>query len=513
MPVSRTKRTIQNSKVSLILFVIQIFVGFYSRKVFLDYLGDEILGLNTTLGNILSFLNLAELGIGVAMATSLYKPIHDKDQDAIIDILTVQGILYRRIALLLCGLSIPVLIALPFIFPSTECSLLYIYTSYIVFLSGSLFSYLWNYRQVLIQADQKNYKIDTWNNLVRFSKIFLQIILLKFTPLGIWGWIGAEFIGNVIRVFVINYVLKKEYPWLRQSKESVKSLLQRHQILLKKTKQLFVHKIGSFVLTQTSPLVIYAYVSLTMVTYYGNYMILIGYCTTLLKTISTGMGASIGNLVADNNKQHTMAVFWELFTFRIWSAGIACFGLYISVGPFISLWIGSKYLLGESTLILLIITMFISISRSVIDSFREAYQLFGDIGAPIIEACLNLGGSIIFGYLWGLNGVLLGVNLSLVIIVLLWKPYYLFRYGIKSSVIPYFFQYALHLAVLLMGAFIAKFAINQINYEKDNLFVIGLTIILGLSIYVITTYVMLLLCTKSMHRFTIRIKNIITHKK
>ena len=55
MAVSRTKRTIQNSTTSLTLFLIQVFVGFYSRKIFLDALGDELLGLNTTLGNILSF--------------------------------------------------------------------------------------------------------------------------------------------------------------------------------------------------------------------------------------------------------------------------------------------------------------------------------------------------------------------------------------------------------------------------------------------------------------------------
>ena len=102
---SRTKRTIQNSTTSLVLFLIQIFVGFYSRKIFLDKLGDEVLGLNTTLGNILSFLNLAELGIGIAMATSLYKPIHDNDNDSICEIMSVQKYLYQRIALLLCLLA------------------------------------------------------------------------------------------------------------------------------------------------------------------------------------------------------------------------------------------------------------------------------------------------------------------------------------------------------------------------------------------------------------------------
>ena len=497
MPISRTKRTIQNSKVSLILFLIQILVGFYSRKIFLHYLGDEVIGLNTTLGNILSFLNLAELGIGIAMATSLYKPIHDEDHDAIIDIITVQGILYRRIAFILCILSIPVLIALPFIFPSVECSIIYVYIAYIVFLSGSLFSYLWNYRQVLIEADQKRFLLDPWINAVRFSKIFLQIALLLFTPFGIWGWIGAEFVGNVVNIFVINYVMKKEYPWLKKSKESVKSLLERHHGLLTKTKQLFVHKIGGYVLNQTSPLVIYACVSLEMVTYYGNYMILIGYCSTLLNVIFGSMGASIGNLIADNNKQHTLDVFGELFTSRIWISGIACFTLYITIGPFISLWIGSKYLLSDSTLLLLLVSLFIRLSRTVIESFKDAYQLFGDVWAPIVESFLNLGGSILFGYLWGLNGVLIGVNLSL---------------GMKSSVTPYFIQYTGHLTILIGGAIFSKYIMGMTNFNENNIIAISIEILLGLLSYIAITYTLLMIFTKGMRKFTIRLKNILKQK-
>lgn len=512
MPASRTKRTIQNSKVSLILFIIQLLVGFYSRKVFLDYLGDEVIGLNTTLGNILSFLNLAELGIGIAMATSLYKPLHDEDQNAIIDIITVQGILYRRVAWLLCGLSIPILVSLPYVFPNTECGILYVYVAYLVFLSGSIFSYLWNYREVLIQADQKNFKLMPWIHAVRYTKIFLQIVLLKFTPFSIWGWIGVELLGNILTVFIINNVIQKEYPWFQKSKESSKKLLQRYKVLLLKTKQLFIHKLAGFVLYQTSPLIIYAFVSLDMVTHYGNYMMLIGYCTSLMNVIYGGMAASIGNLIADNNKSHTMNVFWELFTSRIWIGGIACFGLYISIGPFISLWIGTKYILSESTLLLLVLYMFIQISRSVIESFKDAFLLFGDVWAPVIEACINLGCSILFGYFWGLNGVLIGVNLSLVLIVLLWKPYYIFTNGMKSSVIPYYIQYALHLIVLIAGAFIAKLVMRQIHFDNSDYFTLFIDILLGFITFIIVTYAILYLCTKGMRMFTTRIKNILTSR-
>lgn len=512
MPVSRTKRTLQNSKVSLILFVIQILIGFYSRKIFLEYLGDEVLGLNTTLGNILSFLNLSELGIGIAMATSLYKPIHDDNHEAIAEIISVQGILYKRIAWILCCLSIPILFAIPYIFPSTECSLLYIYVSYIVFFSGSIFSYLWNYRQILIQADQKGFKLQPWIHATRYAKIVLQIVLLIYTPLGIWSWISVEFAGNIANVFVVNYVIHKEYPWLQKSKKSEFVLLHEYKSLLSKVKQLFAHKIGAYVLHQTSPLVIYAFVSLTMVTHYSNYMMLIGYCQTLMNVIFGGMGASIGNLIADNNKQHTMNVFSELFTSRIWIAGIACFVVYISIRPFITLWIGNKYVLDETTLLLLLLSMFIQISRTVIESFKDAYQLFADVWAPIIEACLNLGCSILFGYLWGLNGILMGVNLSLIFIVLLWKPYYTFRYGLRSSVMNYYLQYALHVIILFGGAIVTKIVLKNINYQEDNILSIILSIISGSLIYIIITFVLLSLCTKGMRMFAIRIQKILTHR-
>lgn len=513
MPVSRTKRTIQNSKVSLILFLIQILVGFYSRKIFLEYLGDEIIGLNTTLGNILSFLNLAELGIGMAMATSLFKPLHDEDYETISEIITVQGILYKRIAILLCGLSIPILIAIPYIFQSTECSLIYIYIAYIVFLSGSIFSYLWNYRQVLIEADQKNFKLVPWTHAVRYTKLILQIGLFFYTSWGVWGWISIEFAGNVATIFVINSVIHKEYPWFHDSKKSEKLLLQKYKHLLTKTKQLFIHKIAGFVLYQTSPLVIFAFVSLNIVTYYGNYMMIIGYCTTLMNVVFGGMTASIGNLIADNNKQHTMDVFWELFTSRIWIGGIACFTMYICIGPFISLWIGEKYLLGETTLLLMVLYMFIQISRSVIESFKDAYQFFGDVWAPVIEASINLGGSILFGYLWGLNGVLIGVNLSLILVVLLWRPFYIFHRCLKDSATPYYTQYAFHVIVLVIVAYATKLFTAHFLYENRNIISMIIILLTGIILYILTTYTILYLTTKGMRLFTNRIKSILRINK
>ena len=60
----RVHKSILNAKVNLLFYFLTIFLSFFSRKIFLECLGTEFIGLTGTLGNILGYLNLAELGIG-----------------------------------------------------------------------------------------------------------------------------------------------------------------------------------------------------------------------------------------------------------------------------------------------------------------------------------------------------------------------------------------------------------------------------------------------------------------
>lgn len=507
---SRTRRTIQNSKMSFILFLGQVFIGFFSRRIFLEYLGDEVLGLNTTLGNILNFLNLAELGIGIAISTSLYKPLHDNNRESICEIITTQRILYRRIAIFLAIVGALTMLTFPWFFPHVGCGLLYVYIAFTVFLSGSLTSYLWNYKEILFGADQKNFKLMPWIHGVRYAKIGLQLIFLLVVKWGIWGWIWWELVGNIATVFIINYVVRKEYPWLHVSDKAPKVLLKEHHSLIVKTKQLFIHKLAFFVLTETAPLIIYAFVSLEIVTHYANYMLLIGYTTTLMNVVFEGMGASIGNLVSEGNKEHTKEVFWELFTSRIWIAGIFTIGLYLLIEQTITIWIGPQYVLPRTTLLLMIIGMFIRMTRSIIESFKNAYQLFGDVWAPFAEAVINLGGSILFGYLWGLDGILLGSNLSLILIVAIWKPYYTFKKGLSIPVSLYFYKYALHLLIIVVCALMAM-GLSSLIFSSDGFIPLLFGNVLALILFSFFSFVTFYMSTVGMRRFTVRLKSII-HK-
>ena len=71
----RVHRSIVNVRVGLLFYLLSLFLAFFSRKVFLDCLGAEFIGLTGTLSNILNFLNVAELGIGTGITYFLYKPL------------------------------------------------------------------------------------------------------------------------------------------------------------------------------------------------------------------------------------------------------------------------------------------------------------------------------------------------------------------------------------------------------------------------------------------------------
>ena len=80
MVESRLKKSYLNARVNVLFYFITLFISFFSRKIFLDMLGADFVGLMGTLQNLLGFLNLAELGIGASIGYVLYKPIFDKDE-------------------------------------------------------------------------------------------------------------------------------------------------------------------------------------------------------------------------------------------------------------------------------------------------------------------------------------------------------------------------------------------------------------------------------------------------
>lgn len=104
----RIKTVYINSIVALIAQICQVILGFITRKVFIDYLGVEYLGYNSVFVNILQMLNLADLGIGVAITSYLYKPLAENNNKRIIAIMYIYKKLYSIIGFIVLGFGLVV---------------------------------------------------------------------------------------------------------------------------------------------------------------------------------------------------------------------------------------------------------------------------------------------------------------------------------------------------------------------------------------------------------------------
>lgn len=143
---SRTAKSLKNSIIALGFYLVNLVLQFFSRKIFLEYLGTEILGLNTTASNLLQFLNLAELGISSAVGFTLYKPLYEKDYDTVNEIVTLQGHLYKRIGIGIIIGAIVLMCFFPLIFEKIELPLWYAYASFGVLFYSALLGYFVNYQ-------------------------------------------------------------------------------------------------------------------------------------------------------------------------------------------------------------------------------------------------------------------------------------------------------------------------------------------------------------------------------
>ena len=133
------------------------------------------------------------------------------------------------------------------------------------------------------------------------------------------------------------------------------------------------------------------------------------------------------------------------------------------INGFIVLWMGEDYILSGLAPMIAVLINFLMVFRNVTDFFLIGYGLFRDIWAPIVESVIFIVVSMIAGSIWGLVGVLMGSVVSLLLIVYIWKPYYLFTQGLKVGVMKYINLFVSHMLSIFLSFFISSIVMNWLS--------------------------------------------------
>ncbi len=443
MAVSRTRASLRNSHAALIFYLLEMVAGFLSRRVFIDHIGAAVLGLNTTASNILQCLNLAELGVGAAVAFALYAPLAQGDTRRIREIVAVQGWLYRRVAVAVGAGALLVMAFFPLIFADSGVPLWYAYASFGALLFSALLTYFVNYRQIVLTASQQEYRITIHYRSIIILKDALQIAAIATLPHPYLWWLGLQVAVPAFASWNLNRAISRAFPYLRHvPARAGRELRRQYSDIMARTKQVFVHRLAFFVLGQATPLVVYAWTSLTVVAQYGNYILVLSGLTMVASALFNGTGAGVGDLLARGDRGASLRVFGQLLALRIAFAAIVTFCFWRLVPSFVTLWVGAEFVFPDVVAALLAARLYITLTRTVTEQFIAGMGMYGDVWAPVLEAALTLGLAIWWGAEAGLPGILAGALAPLAVVVLLWKPYYLFARGFRLPVGKYWGMYA-----------------------------------------------------------------------
>lgn len=505
----RTKNAVKNISMSLIAQVVIIILGFVSRKVFIDNLGTEYLGINGLLTNVLSMMVLIESGIGISIVYNLYKPLAEENKEKITALVTLYKKSYRVLAFIMIGIS-AILYPLLGKIMKTDNQITGLLLVYGIFVTKNVVSYLNAYKWALINADQKGYVLTRNNLIFQVVTTISKIIVLMITQ-NYLLFLLIELLIFIIQNFVNTKAVKKMYPYIYY-KNNYSIDLEIKNSINKNVRAMFLHNIGGYLVFSTDNILISSFINVSTVGLYSNYTMIIGQLSGLLSPIIGGIGAGVGNLIATENEEKIYEIFKTTFFISFWIYSFATIFLYNLLEPFINWWIGEGYLLNEFVFLVILLNFYINGMRSVIGTYKSKAGLFvQDKYMPVLEGIVNLVMSLILIKYLGLVGVFLGTTISTLIVPFWNQPRIVYKELFKKSVSKYFVTYLVYLIIMLLVGYlttnICNFVVN--GYSFISLIIRGSICVIIPNI----VYWILFLRTKEFQYLWTSIKNQINNIK
>ncbi|WML45808.1 hypothetical protein [Neobacillus sp. PS3-40] len=448
----RTIHSMKNISISIFCQIIIIILGFISRKVFLDGLGVDYLGINGLLTNVLSILALAESGIGISIVYNLYKPLAEDNREKVIALIQLYKKAYGVLALIVLFISAGIYPFLGILMKHSE-SISYMPIIYSIFIAKNMISYLNAHKWSLINADQKGYVLARVNLVFQILTTIAKIIILLETKNYII-YLAIELFLYAIQNGINGRIVNKRYSYIRTSEKYLIDKSTKEN-LVKNIKAMFLHNIGAFIVYGTDNLLISSFFSVASVGLYSNYTMIMGQLSALLNPILGGIGASVGNLIATENNEKNYSIFKVSYLVNFWIFSFCVIFLYNLLEPFIRWWLGNQYILNKLTFIFILINFYLDGMRTSIATFKNKAGLFvQDRYAPLFEGFINLVSSLVLIKFYGLAGIFMGTTLSTISTVLWTQPFIVFRRIFKKSVWNYFLNYGIYAALTVITCFI-----------------------------------------------------------
>lgn len=460
----RTLNSAKNLASSLGITLIMTLLGFITRKVFVDNVGVEYLGLNGLLQNILGLMTLLEGGFATSVVYNLYKPLAEDDRPKILALLQLYRKVYRYIA---CGIIVFAICLYPFIgyFIKGGDNLEYVSVVYFLFLFNSVVGYFTAYKWSIINASQQNYKLTAINLAYQVGLSLAKLAILYYTKNYIL-YLFVEALFGVGYNICIVWKANQLFPYIKTKEKYLLDTATKTNIITN-MKALFINKIGGFFMHSTDNIIISAFVGIATTGLYSNYTLITKTVGGIVNQSLNSFSESVGNLIASESSEKIYEVFKTTFFVNFLVVSIPVVVLHNTITPFITWWLGEEYLMGYTTLCVILLNFYIDTMRSTALTFKTKAGIFvKDRYTPLLQGIINLVLSYVFVRYWGLPGVLFATTISILSIGFWQFPRLCYKYVFHQPLWNYFRQYIVYTIVAAVAFALSLFICRLIVVEN-----------------------------------------------
>lgn len=489
MEHSRTKNSVKNICFSLGLYVLLTLSQFANRTVFIDNLSSGFLGLNGLFKNIISLLALSELGIGSAMSYALYEPLEKHNYEKIKSIMFLYKRLYSFIGIFILVIGFLLGPFLPYLIKDIPNNVANINIYFWLYLLSSGLSYFSSYKLTIIICDQKQFiaSLITTGTQILLSTIQIGLMILTKSY---FVYVSAMIAATLLQNMLIYIVSHKYYPFL--SERNVQKLETKTVSSIKKNVfSMLFHKLGFVVVMSTDNIIISKFVGLQAVGIYSNYTLIINAVNNVIVQFFNALVASVGNLVITESREYSEKIFNRILFLNSIIVGFASVCLICFLNPFITLWIGEKYILDFVTVLFAVISFYLTGMRKTVLMFKDASGLFWqDRYKPIIESIINTVASVPLAICYGIKGVLLGTIISNLVLSFWFEGYVVYKNLFHKKVLLYLKQQVVYFIITFLIGSITLYIsrIIEVNRIVDFIVLFIVCIIFTVFLYIVIYY-------------------------
>lgn len=454
---SRSKATIKNSIWGIIQQAIVCVLSLVSRRVMVDTIGIEGVGLNGLLVNVISVLCIAEMGVGAAIVYHMYKPIAEDNKPKICALMQFYKKVYYIIALVITIIGLCLTPFLKYIVKDVSYSNSYVILIFLLFLAQTSTSYLFTFKRNIIIANQKYYIISIFDLVFKIVSIGIGVLILYLTKELAWYMVSLIVLG-FINNFGISITADRLYPFIKTNEYKLDK--DEQKLIFKDVKNIFVVRICNTITTSTDNILISSLVSTIATGLYSNYTIILNTLNRLTMQFSSSISGSVGNLIAKESSKQVDKTLKDLLFAMFFIGSFCSCCLTVLIDPFITLAFGDGLLLERYVVYICVLIFYLNTVRIPIWSMLSASGLFKeDKYISVFATVANLIISFIFGKIIGIGGILLGTALTL-LIQYVWKTIVFYRKKLELPMAKIMLMSLLHFAITTIECFSLSYITN-----------------------------------------------------